>query len=169
LFDDKLAFVTITNNPPLNLSLSPRPTLPSESLMDDFVYTPDELAVNVEDLLRYKIGGYHPVILGDVIRSPTDASYRILHKLGHGTFSTVWLADHDRSDITPTYVAMKISTADGESANEANLLRSVPSRYIIPVVDAFELAGPNGRHHVIVTEVLLPFVSFTGFQASQPS
>ncbi|KAF5309025.1 hypothetical protein D9619_013598 [Psilocybe cf. subviscida] len=132
-----------------------------ESLMDDFVYTPDVLDVDVqvEDLRHYKPGGYHPIILGDVIRSPTDtSSYRILHKLGHGTYSTVWLADHNRSDTTPTYVAVKVSTADGESANEADLLRSVPSSHIVPVFDSFELAGPNGQHHVIVTEALMSFV-----------
>ncbi|KAF5309033.1 hypothetical protein D9619_013592 [Psilocybe cf. subviscida] len=129
--------------------------------MDDFVYTPDSLTVYVEELYRYTPGGYHPVILGDVMNPPSGAtSYRILHKLGHGTFSTVWLADHNRSDTTPTYVAMKVSTADGVSSNEADLLRSVPSSHIAPVFDSFELAGPNGQHHVIVTEVLLSFVDF---------
>ena len=40
----------------------------------------------VED---YRKGGYHPVHIGDVFR---DGQYRIIRKLGYGTFSTVWLA-----------------------------------------------------------------------------
>lgn len=126
-----------------------------------FVYIANDLVVHVEDIYRYRPGGYHPIILGDVIRSPTSAStYRVLHKLGNGTFSTVWLADHNRSDTTPRYVAVKVSTADGESANEANLLRSAPSPHIVPVFDSFDLVGPNGLHHVIVSEALVSLVDF---------
>ena len=60
----------------------------------------------IEDVARYSPGGYHPVKLGDCFSTlPTTATpsssnlcsstlprYRILHKLGHGTFATVWLA-----------------------------------------------------------------------------
>lgn len=46
---------------------------------------------NVEDIDRYVAGGYHPVRLGDTLRSDV-ATYRILHKLGRGSFATVWLA-----------------------------------------------------------------------------
>ena len=37
---------------------------------------------------RYRPGGYHPVHIGEVYRE----RYRVLHKLGYGTYSTVWLA-----------------------------------------------------------------------------
>jgi hypothetical protein len=61
---------------------------------------------DVEDIQRYTAGGFHPIRLGDVVSSH-DAStnspipntesparlYRILHKLGHGAFATVWLAE----------------------------------------------------------------------------
>ena len=51
----------------------------------------------MEDIHQDKPGGYHPVRLGDVLpREPASTStthrYRILQKLGHGAFSTVWLA-----------------------------------------------------------------------------
>jgi len=42
----------------------------------------------VEGPHRYQPGGYHPVHLGDVYCQ----RYRIIHKLGFGTYSTVWLA-----------------------------------------------------------------------------
>jgi len=41
-----------------------------------------------EDLPDYKVNGYHPVHLGEII----DSKYVILKKLGWGHFSTVWLA-----------------------------------------------------------------------------
>lgn len=43
----------------------------------------------------YKHGGYHPVLLGDVLPKKSASRkprYRIMQKLGHGAFATVWLA-----------------------------------------------------------------------------
>ena len=37
---------------------------------------------------EYRPGGYHPVELGDVF----EHKYRVMRKLGHGAYSTVWLA-----------------------------------------------------------------------------
>ena len=51
---------------------------------------------NVEDISYYTSGGYHAIRLGEVLSTPADAEpsnsckYRILNKLGHGAFSTVW-------------------------------------------------------------------------------
>ena len=59
---------------------------------DKFFFGADE---DVEDMSMYKLGGYHPVTLGDTFSSISDSKaprYRVLHKLGHGSFSTVWLA-----------------------------------------------------------------------------
>ena len=124
---------------------------------DDFLYYPDDCVV--EEPMRYEPGGYHPIIIGNILRSPGGtSSYRIIHKLGHGAYATVWLAEN--TDSTPKYVAVKVSAADGLSSSEADHLRSVSSTYVTPVFDSFSLEGPNGLHHVLVTEVLLPLADF---------
>lgn len=50
---------------------------------------------NVENLEYYRKGGFHPIKLND---SLLDGRYSIVHKLGYGSFSTVWLAkDHGKN------------------------------------------------------------------------
>lgn len=41
-----------------------------------------------EDPANYRKGGYHPVCLDEVFND----RYQVLSKLGHGIYSTVWLA-----------------------------------------------------------------------------
>jgi len=49
---------------------------------------------DVEDPQRYTAGGFHPISLGDVMTAHSPPrQYRILHKLGRGAYSTVWLAE----------------------------------------------------------------------------
>jgi len=48
-----------------------------------------ECRIDAEPIYRYTKGGYHPVHLGDILNNGT---YRILHKLGWGSYSTVWAA-----------------------------------------------------------------------------
>lgn len=59
----------------------------SDSESSPWKYLPFELG-ECEDLENYEPGGFHPVHLGDVY----DDQYRVVHKLGFGGFSTVWLA-----------------------------------------------------------------------------
>lgn len=50
---------------------------------------------DLEDMRMYKPGGYHPVLLGDILPkdSPSmEPRYRIMQKLGRGAFATIWLA-----------------------------------------------------------------------------
>ena len=50
------------------------------------------VGVPAEQLEQYCQGGYHPIHLNDFLE---QGRYEILHKLGFGSFSTVWLArDH---------------------------------------------------------------------------
>lgn len=101
---------------------------------------------DVERLERYQLGGYHPVLTGDLLAD----RYRVVHKLGYGTYSTIWLA-HDRQRAA--YVAVKISTADAPS-REVEILRTLtnsqpdhPGWAMIPrIQNQFVLQGPNGCH-----------------------
>lgn len=38
---------------------------------------------------QYRPGWFHPIDLGDIFK---DGQYRVIRKLGYGSFSTVWLA-----------------------------------------------------------------------------
>lgn len=70
------------------MSILPPPTPPSRALTDDerrfkTITLPCEW---VED---YRPGGYHPVVLGEIFN---NGQYRVMRKLGEGSYSTVWLA-----------------------------------------------------------------------------
>ncbi|KAF8530994.1 kinase-like domain-containing protein [Gautieria morchelliformis] len=109
---------------------------------------------------RYRYGGYHPVHLDDIFQD----RYRVVAKLGSGSYSTVWLVDdlHSRR-----WVSLKILTADAPNAvSEVELsryLRKQPADgkdsdadYVVTYFDDFKINGPNGTHHCIVAEFLGP-------------
>ncbi|RAK85216.1 kinase-like protein [Aspergillus costaricaensis CBS 115574] len=113
------------------------------------LYEPIE---DVERIEYYEAGGYHPVTIGDCFHH----RYRVVHKLGHGTYSTIWLA-HD--EVSNRYVAVKICTADSNPLENSVLSRlSQPKqsshidRDLIPTIsDIFNIQGPNGYHTCLVT------------------
>ncbi|KAB8356467.1 hypothetical protein FH972_024050 [Carpinus fangiana] len=119
-----------------------------------------------ETIASYKRGGLHAVEIGGQLNS----RYRIVHKLGFGTYSTTWLArdtSHDR------LVAVKIARADSVP-REASILRSLTRTQptpddnmdrnesigemrlgmmmVPPLLDEFMVTGPNGTHPCYVTE-----------------
>ncbi|RDK43138.1 kinase-like protein [Aspergillus phoenicis ATCC 13157] len=108
-------------------------------------YTPID---DTEYLDRYEPGGYHPIMIGDVLHS----RYTIVDKLGYGGYSTVWLARDTKLD---RYVALKVLISD-TTCNEVRVLRELstantsvhhPGRDSIPVpLDEFTVTGPNGTH-----------------------
>jgi hypothetical protein len=73
---------------------------------------------DTEDLEMYRPGGFHPVHLGDYY---AGKRYRIVHKLGAGGFSTVWLA---RDEIKNAWIALKITAADESTTVKAKSLLS---------------------------------------------
>ena len=108
----------------------------------------------VEWVERYRPGGYHPLNIGDILNN----RYHIVHKLGFGAYSTVWLA---RDHSTEKYVAVKILVAgDGSQQSEKDILRSLsfrespseasPRPDIYSLLDEFEVVGPNGTHSCLV-------------------
>ncbi|TFK77192.1 hypothetical protein BDN72DRAFT_890958 [Pluteus cervinus] len=64
------------------------------------------LCFPAEKFDEYRTGGYHPIHLGDYMH---DGRYEILHRLGAGASSTVWLAKDNSLQIN---VCMKVLTAD---------------------------------------------------------
>ncbi|ODA76901.1 hypothetical protein RJ55_07417 [Drechmeria coniospora] len=121
----------------------------------DFEFEPIE---GVERIEKYRPGGYHPLQIGDTLHH----RYRVINKLGHGTFSTTWLA---RDELEPnrsvSLVAIKITIADANTAELKALsaLNSPPqhpsghadSHFVPELIDRFSLQGPHGTHVCLVT------------------
>ncbi len=114
----------------------------------------------------YHPGGYHPVILGDILQD----RYRIIRKLGYGAFSTAWLAVDLLSNC---FAALKIAVAnlDSEAADHAAALyRSLPrgaAQHVVGLRDAFEVLGPNGRHLCLSLDPIGPQISTLLFQYAE--
>ncbi|OBT63363.1 hypothetical protein VE03_07236 [Pseudogymnoascus sp. 23342-1-I1] len=130
---------------------------------DVSVYHPSNLLYAQEPLSRYRQGGCHPVTLGDAF---DDGRYTVLHKLGWGSYSTVWLARDKRGN---RWVALKIMSAESteKSREICNLLalsnssqEGLAAHYIVQLLDEFTHDGPNGTHECLVFELLGPTVAF---------
>ncbi|KAJ6598205.1 kinase-like domain-containing protein [Mycena vulgaris] len=123
------------------------------------------MAEDEEDWQEYKLGGYHPVSIGD---SFSDNRYVVVRKLGWGHFSTVWLA---RDVQMQRHVALKVvksaprytETAVDEikllqrlvTSSDPNTPNSHPGKsHVISFLDHFRHRGPNGTHVCMVFEVL---------------
>lgn len=76
------------------------PFTPLWEIIDPDVFNESDSSED-EGLPDYKIGGYHPVHVGEVFLN----RYIIVQKLGWGHFSTVWLTKDLKFD---TFVALKI-------------------------------------------------------------
>jgi hypothetical protein len=69
------------------MDTSSPPTPPSRALKDDELRF-RTITLPCEWVEDYRPGGYHPVVLGDVF----NRQYKVIRKLGEGSYSTVWLA-----------------------------------------------------------------------------
>ena len=120
----------------------------------------------VEDIDRYRPGGYHPVHIGDKFSA---GRYEVTYKLGYGTYSTVWLCKDLKNRC---YVAIKVGVSDTRGVQRRiecereifHTLRNVNpthpgKRFVVPLLDEFALEGPNGHHQCFVFPVALNSVA----------
>jgi serine/threonine-protein kinase SRPK3 len=107
------------------------------------------------------------VSIGDVF---ADGRYKVLHKLGFGGSSTIWLA---RDSVSGILVALKVlaafkSTKPKDEIEELIISRKLdsliasthnPARHNIQTIkDSFIEEGPNGTHVCLVSELAGPSV-----------
>ena len=135
-----------------------------------------------EGIPDYKIGGYHPVHIGETMIE----RYVIVQKLGWGHFSTVWLA---RDTMYNTYVALKVQKSashyqeaaydeveildvvsarafDTDWVKDVNRIKADEPEYAkkggysmedchtVQLLNSFLHNGPNGQHFIMVFEIL---------------
>lgn len=137
--------------PTANLSVVTSPTGALCAPADDTYFPEDD----VEDLEQYRIGGYHPTLIDDSFQG---GRYTVVHKLGYGGYSTIWLArDHQQH----RYVSLKIKVGEtSSSSNENKIMRLLGGRdakeegrrFVPKLPDEFSVTGPNGNHSCLVGE-----------------
>jgi hypothetical protein len=71
-------------------------------------------------------GGYRLINIGDELH---DHRYRVLHKLGHGSYATSWLA---RDTFSRKMVAVKVGRAES-SPREVEVLSALTAQKHIPM------------------------------------
>ena len=134
-----------------------------------------------EGLEDYKIDGYHPVHVGEILLD----RYVIMHKLGYGHFSTAWLAlDNNNGN----YVAIKVQKSDEryiqgaydeieilqalakknfdkewinslkeyykDDKEKLKELETVEHTQVVQLLNSFIHNGQNGKHFCMVFEVM---------------
>jgi len=123
-------------------------------------YRPSALD-DVEEIENYCSGGFHPINIGDEI----EGRYKVVHKLGYGGFSTVWLA---RDKLAKRYVALKIIVASiQQDCKELGVLQTLlkeptchpGQKSVVSLLDNFMIEGPNGRHFCLVLQVAGPSIT----------
>lgn len=130
-------------------------------MSDEFEYLP-ECKFNpagiddCEDIEQYEPGGFHPVSLDEEY---DGNRYKVVHKLGSGGFSTVWLA---RDLQAQRYVGLKFIIAaelQGYDARSSAITDDpvlASSELVVNTERRFWVDGPNGRHLCLVLPLVGP-------------
>ncbi|UKZ47256.1 hypothetical protein TrVGV298_001473 [Trichoderma virens] len=123
--------------------------------MSERTYAPSP-STFAEDPDRYRKDGLHPLVIGDTL---SDGRYRIIHKLGSGSFATIWLG---RDTAENRYVALKVLSAESSlDYKELHMLEAITTatvdhrgrEFVVQLLHHFVIDGPNGRHLCLVTKV----------------
>ncbi len=134
-----------------------------------------------EGLSEYKISGYHPVHIGEILLN----RYIILQKLGWGNFSTTWMAldtkhknyvaikiqKSAQQNINAAYDEVEILTEIEKHINDEDWIKALkkyweddPERIkkgnikdhtqILHLLNSFIYHGQNGKHFCLVFEIM---------------
>lgn len=77
---------------------------PKDGDSSHHLYEPIEGA---EKLESYRVGGYHSMTIGDHLHN----RYQVVQKLGHGTYSMIWLArDQKMANMSLSKCVLRIRT-----------------------------------------------------------
>ncbi len=116
---------------------------------------------------EYRPGGFHPVNLGDFIDE--QFRFKVVHKLGWGSFSTVWLC---RDTLEKKWRAVKVISAIHSDDKCPDLVaislfagstsRELEANHIALPLTSFRIDGPNGSHLCIVLPLFGPSTSICG-------
>ncbi|KAJ7062005.1 kinase-like domain-containing protein [Mycena amicta] len=120
----------------------------------------------VEPVEEYRPGGLHPILIGDEF---SQGRYKIMHKLGFGGSSTIWLARDKQKQSGGGLVTLKAMRADASSKSPTDLAEiCIPKllRAAFPscddvfqtVEDNFRVVGPNGEHRFLVSPLAGPSI-----------
>ncbi|EGN96975.1 hypothetical protein SERLA73DRAFT_154350 [Serpula lacrymans var. lacrymans S7.3] len=123
----------------------------------------------IEDVEDYQPGGFHPISIGDDFE---QGRFRVLHKLGFGGSSTVWLARDQRArEDQGRIVTLKAMRSDVPSSSTPSqipelsisqkLRASLPHSETIgfqTVNHHFFVQGPNGNHLFLISPFAGPSI-----------
>lgn len=120
----------------------------------------------LEDVEEYKPGGFHPVLVDELL---CDGRFEVTHKLGQGGYATIWLCRDRQED---RWCALKImaSSQSSEEGGDLKIMkhfrergidrREAAAHHVIVPDEHFWIDGPNGRHLALITPLLGPSLSY---------
>ncbi|KFY43350.1 hypothetical protein V495_04012 [Pseudogymnoascus sp. VKM F-4514 (FW-929)] len=95
----------------------------------EHIYIPE---VDLENFEDYADGDYHPTVVGDHFH---NGRYEVVHKLGFGGYSTIWLARDKHTQ----------RLRSGDSTH-------IGRQFVPRLLDEFTFDGPNGHHTCLVQD-----------------
>lgn len=132
----------------------------------------DRVYANIE-----RVGFPYPICIGDVIETRTQGAneiheqYRIVHRLGHGSSSIVWLAHETKHGKT---FALKIMSTGGGKGSRKRDYRmqkaikesSIGKTHLLLYKDTFTLQEPTQAHLALVLPPAGPHLQILGHKRS---
>ncbi|KAF5653288.1 CMGC kinase [Fusarium sp. NRRL 25303] len=116
----------------------------------DFVDSDEEPDVEFacEDINLYPRGFCYPLSISEIIVE----RYRIIHKLGHGAFSTVWMAQDMLENKDVALKILMLRNLDDRDRDMQSALIEIAKdlTYLLVYHRTFLLPSPHGQHRVFV-------------------